>query len=392
MKFSFMRFADKYIGKIIIMMLVIHNFFIKKILFKKKNVPKKTDHILIIKFFGIGSIVNSIPMIQRLRKEYPSAKILYLTFTSNKSIINISNIADEVIAIDQDSFLSFFLGNLRVLYFFLFNKIDIAIDLEFFSKYSMLMSYLSGAVSRVGFFSSFNIRTDLLTHPINYNHYKHIARNYLAMIEAIGVDVDKTKLDFQLPTMNSNYQAILQDLLGLKNDQKIVTININASKLCTLRKWSEEKYVNLLAEMAIKYPDYLYVLIGSEDEYADVESLYLKSTKNMNGNLINLAGKTDIYLLLTLLERTQIFISTDSGPAHLAAGYKTNSIVLFGPETPVLYKPLNPNARTLYKELYCSPCINVLDNKSFLHCTNVKCMDQIGIEEIMNIFEGFIRN
>ena len=80
---------------------------------------------------------------------------------------------------------------------------------------------------------------------------------------------------------------------------------------------------------------------------------------------------------------TEILISNDSGPVHVAAGYKTNTLVLFGPETPVNYALLNPNARIIYKELYCSPCINILDNKSFENCTDPKCMNMISIKETL---------
>ena len=38
-------------------------------------------------------------------------------------------------------------------------------------------------------------------------------------------------------------------------------------------------------------------------------------------------------------------------------------VVLFGPETPVMYAPLGREVRSLYRPTPCSPCINVHDNK-----------------------------
>jgi ADP-heptose:LPS heptosyltransferase len=176
-----------------------------------------------------------------------------------------------------------------------------------------------------------------------------------------------------------------------KESLPIITINPNASTLCLLRKWPSDKYVQLVDTMMRKYPKHLHVLIGSMAEYDYVESICTRCQNN-NGQLINAAGKINIRQLLALLEKTDILISNDSGPVHLAAGYKTKTVVMFGPETPVLYKPLNENSRILYGDIYCSPCINVLDNKNFEMCQHVRCLEEISVDDILKAVESLLEN
>jgi len=78
---------------------------------------------------------------------------------------------------------------------------------------------------------------------------------------------------------------------------------------------------------------------------------------------INLAGETDLGMLIALLERAALVITNDSGPAHLADAVGTPTIVLFGPESPDHYGPLGERSTAFHAGLYCSPCLNAANTK-----------------------------
>ena len=44
---------------------------------------------------------------------------------------------------------------------------------------------------------------------------------------------------------------------------------------------------------------------------------------------------------------------------HIAAAMNVKAIGLFGPNLPVRFGPLNKKSKAIYKEMPCSPCINV---------------------------------
>ena len=390
MRFEFMRFLDKYIGVLLIAFLVVLQAlkfpFRRPLRLDDGETPKR---ILIQKFFGIGSLVNTVPLVTELRKQYPNVRIIFMTFKSNAAFLELFNIADRVIVIDDSRFLPFVKTTLKALHRCNQLKLDICIDLEFFSKYSMIMSFLSRSPIRTGFFAHFNLRSHLLTHPTSFNHYKHISRAYLSMAEVLGVELSTEDCHLCLPPCTDNEKRNLWDSLGQDPINNFIVINPNASALCNLRKWPAEKYARLITQLLTKYPAYTIMLIGAPSEQSYVQSLYEQCSSHQN-RIINAAGKTSCKDLLVILEICSALISNDSGPVHLAAGYATPTIGIYGPETPVLYGPCNANAISLYKELYCSPCINVLDNKSYTSCEKVTCVNAISETDVMDALETLL--
>lgn len=353
---------------------------------RKPRDIRQAKVVLVQKFFGLGSILNALPMLTEIRHNMPQARLLFVTMDRNEQLLRIADLVDVIIPIRADCLSWFIADTLRAIWTIYRTGVDVCFDLEFFSNYSMIMSVLSRARVRVGFFSFHNPRSFLLTHSAPLNHYKHISRIFLAQLEAAGLKVRDYDQQVALPTLPADLDGDLASLLGGDTQSPIITINPNASPLCYLRRWPRRNFAELIARLASKYPHFRYVLIGHASEAEYVDGL-VQDNPSLQGLAINLAGRTDLPTLLALLKRTFLLVSNDSGPVHLAAPYQTNTVVLFGPECPTIYGPLNPNALVLYKGHYCSPCINVLDNKSFQDCQQVKCLTDISVEEVFRQIE-----
>ena len=69
---------------------------------------------------------------------------------------------------------------------------------------------------------------------------------------------------------------------------------------------------------------------------------------------------------------------------HLGAALGTPTIGLFGPETPIMYRPIGRRATYLYDPPPCSPCINVHDNK-FAVCWRGRpeCLMNLSVERVV---------
>jgi heptosyltransferase-2 len=98
-------------------------------------------------------------------------------------------------------------------------------------------------------------------------------------------------------------------------------------------------------------------------------------------NLIDLCGRISVEQLVLLLQRSDLFIGNDSGPLHLAVAAGTPTVSFFGPETPALYGPRGEGHVVLYKDLPCSPCLNVYHSKENSSCRDNVCMNSIEVEE-----------
>lgn len=172
--------------------------------------------------------------------------------------------------------------------------------------------------------------------------------------------------------------------LNLLESDNLICINVNTGELALERRWPKEKFIELTKKLLEKYPLKI-VFIGSKSEF-----LYVQRIIDEINHLavINLAGKLSFRELSTLLKMCQLLITNDSGPLHLAAALGTPAVSFFGPETPVLYKPLGDKHVVFFKNIDCSPCINVHSGK-IVKCLkdHSECMEEISVEEVIRGIE-----
>ena len=136
MKINQMKAIDKWLGIPICILLTLFNkIWIFPKFRKRKDKVKK---ILVMKYFGIGSILLATPAFRALRKSFPDANITFLTFSSNEEICNILKIADDYIYLSTKDFSAFFFRTLRALWKIRKEQFDISVDMEFFSKFSTM--------------------------------------------------------------------------------------------------------------------------------------------------------------------------------------------------------------------------------------------------------------
>lgn len=367
-------------------------------LFFTPRLDIKNDKIKVIlcqKYFGMGSILNALPLIKSLRCNFPNAKIIFLTLKQHREIVDACQIADEVVTISFDS-IAGFIKDVSYLVFHLSRKnIDISIDLEFFSKFTMIISFFTFSRIRIGLYQK-RIRPDgVLTHEVYYNSYKHISEIYFAYAEALGIKRKPEYFNDLLPHFKLSLRDDMRKKYSLDRDKRIIIINPNSSDLYKNRCWPADSFIELIKMLLRDHPDSYYLLIGGKADYNNTSYIYKMSGNN--SNLKNVCGQTTIKELFALIEMCDLFITNDSGPLHVASLYGNNIVAFFGPETPVVYGPLNKNALIFYAEsLYCSPCLSVYDGKKSLYseeCRNNKCLGQFTPEVVYeSIKNNFLEN
>jgi ADP-heptose:LPS heptosyltransferase len=118
------------------------------------------------------------------------------------------------------------------------------------------------------------------------------------------------------------------------------------------------------------------VITGSPDEREGAERL----AAGGGPRAVSFAGRSTLAELPALYSHAALMVTNDSGPAHFSAAVGLPTIVLFGPETPHLYKPLG-NARALYAGLACSPCVSAHNHRKTA-CTDNVCMRAISVDDV----------
>lgn len=152
-------------------------------------------------------------------------------------------------------------------------------------------------------------------------HLSEIERN-LALVSLLGCPRTGTHLEFPLtPTDLAGADTLLSPL---GNRRPLVGLHPGASWVG--RRWPPTYFAQVADDLAAWYGAGI-VLTGGPTEVQTV----LAVEHAMHSEALSLAGSTDLGTLGAVLSRLDLFISNDTGPAHLAVALNTPSITIFGP-------------------------------------------------------------
>jgi ADP-heptose:LPS heptosyltransferase len=393
-----LQFIDRWIGMLVCGVLSLARLILDRP--SPGNLARRPTKILFVKFAEQGSTVLAFQAISRAIGMVGRENIYFLVFEENRFILDVMNLVpkDNVITVSHKNIIDAGLNALRALSRIRQLKIDAAIDLEFFSRSSAALTFLSGAKSRVGFHTFFGegpYRGDLMTHRLLYNPYVHTSQNFQLMVEALDKAPDRLPTfegsvpaaDFVLPQFvapapdRDEVRAIIRRESGQQGDLRLILLNPNASDLLPLRKWPAERYVELAQRLLGKFPEIFIALTGAPDEAATIGRV---GDEIGSPRCFSLAGKTTLPQLLVLYTLSELLITNDSGPAHFASMTPITVITLFGPETPLLFRALTPRAIPIWMQLPCSPCVNAYNNRQS-SCRDNVCMKSITVDHVFNV-------
>lgn len=346
--------------------------------------PPKT--IAVCKFVGMGSIVQSIPLLKTLRKNFPHSKIIFITTDANKKLFEFIPEVDRVFTISDANFGTLIFTNLKLLLKLWSNKPDVYIDLEIYSHYSSITATLSLSRNRMGFYKNDKqYRMGMYTHMMYFNIKSPISNTYLQFAGLLACD--ELILDLGLNRKHNCFEDHDRLLNRFFIDKPYFIINPNASELRLERRWESEKMSSLIQYLTEVYSEYNIVLIGSADETEYVHSIY--SMVDSKSAVVDTSGKLSIPELISMISAAALMITNDTGPMHLAFSLKVPTVSLFGPCSPGQYGGTEKNI-SIYKNVYCSPCVHEFivppckgDNQ---------CMKKIELEDLKLAVEKAMKN
>jgi len=337
--------------------------------------------ILVIKFFGLGSILLSATFLEELRVRFPGARIIYLTFSSNRELLQkLPQVSDRV-TISTSGFFTFIRDTYAAIALLRRASVDIVFDLEFFSKFSTLLSTFSGAPVRVGYELPTRWRRWNLTHPVPLDHSSHVVQVFMRQLEIIAPGENEAGRPYRLVASHEEKASLLRQFPVGNNGGENFAININAGPASLERRWPADRFMKVVQTLHAVNPARRFFLIGNLEERKYVDEA-IRSSDIPNATILNCAGMFTIGELVALFEQCNLLLTNDSGPMHIAASVGTPVVALFGPESPQFYGPAG-NGRIVYKAIECSPCLNMYNAKMFACPYNARCMREISVSEVL---------
>jgi ADP-heptose:LPS heptosyltransferase len=394
-----MRRIDYWVGIPICFVLSLWHGLQRLVGLKDPRYAEKPKNVLFIELAEMGSTVLAYPAIKKLKKNYPNSNVYFLLFRHISASMEILDVVpkENVMTIDVSSVFALFRDTLKFMVLCRKKRIDTAINLEMFARYSTILGYLSGARKRVAFhrYSQEGLYIgSFITHRVIYNPHIHTAHSFIALVNALQSSKDEVPMakfpvkdeKLEVPKIVSGSdakKAIWKKLKDINPEisekRKIVLVNPNASKLISIRKWPLENYAALVKRL-VEDKNIFVVITGVDSEKPDAEFI---CSRVRSRNVIDFTGKTTLRELIDLYNISDMLITNDSGPAHFASLTGIQIVVFFGPETPELYRPLSDKCTVMYSNYACSPCVSAF-NQRLSPCGNNMCLKVI---EAVNVYK-----
>ncbi len=301
-------------------------------------------NILIVRTDRIGDVVLTGPTIKALREAYPNAKISILVAPATRDLVDGNMRLDEVLIDDRRGEHKDLMGFLKLIKMIRQKKFDCVFVLHT-KKRTNLTCFLAGIPIRIGYKN--NTFGFLLTRPIKdvrHRGEKHEAQYCLDVLSEVGITSED--LDIGLPVKEDALQWVDRFFVenNITESDQLIAIHVGASD--PSKQWPENRFSELIDSLVNRYKAKM-IMVGSLDLEDPAKRIILSVT----GKVIDLTGRTTVGQLAAILMRSNMLISNDSGPVHVAAGVGTPVVSIFTRNqlgiNPERWRPLGEKVRVV---------------------------------------------
>src|SRR5437667_5895510 len=178
--------------------------------------------------------------------------------------------------------------------------------------------------------------------------WPEVYRN-LGLTQLLGCEDLDPKLEF--PLFNADRAEAARLLFQLPRATR-PWIGLHAGAKPPVRRWPVEYFARVADHLAQRF-DAQIILTGSSDEEATVQAV----AERMEAQALIVAGQTSLGGLAAMISELDLFISNDTGPAHVADAVDTASVTIFGPVDPQRWAALDHTLHPIVRRpVACSPC------------------------------------
>ena len=284
-----------------------------------QNSKKKVDNICILRTSSLGDICHMLPFVYTLKKEYPKARITWIIGKSEANFLG---------KIDGIDFIIFDKSKTFVSYIEIFKRLrKIQYDVMFLMQVSLranVISLLINSKIKLGYDStrSSDLHTLFSNKKITSSPHAHVVDVFLSFLKFLNIKKSCFLYKWYVEEKISKRQ-LFDKFPNLKNKYFVLSPCSRSAN----RNWLAERY----AEVA----DYLIENFGlecviSSSPNKDEKEFVNNVIGHMRRESINVSGETNLDELLTLIKHSELLISPDSGPIHIATCVDKPVVGLYG--------------------------------------------------------------
>ena len=360
--------------------------------FRPASRPENPRSILVVQLDHMGDAVLTSPMFPRLRSAYPGARIDVLASPSNRAIFEAEPRVDRVIVAEKNWFARGDSGRAigsavwRLGMALRRGRYDLGIDVRG-DVLTVLVLALAGVRRRVGW--AMGGGGFLLTDVATWVPGRHEVRSRMALLDCLGLpEVEPPRVSVGIDDRDRSRVAGLireawperargravmttpsgrparearrrsRPIAPLDGDRlhagrfgeesPLLAVHLGAGT--PAKRWPERHWRALIGRFL--RDGWRVVVVGGPDDRAAAGAALPAHPR-----LRDWTGALAVTETAALLERADLFLGSDSGPAHLAACAGVPSVILFSGTNRVgQWRPWSRRSLVLRRRVTCRPC------------------------------------
>jgi lipopolysaccharide heptosyltransferase I len=338
--------------------------------------------ILFIKLSAIGDVVQTLPALEAIKQLYPDSEITWVVEEAAAGILEGHPLIARLLVSRRKTWTAMlkspntFSGGIKGISGFFRElrktRYDIAIDFQGLLKSGVLIGF-ARSQRKIGFDKTREFSYLFLNERLPaYDIEKHALERYLDIARHLGAkDPEPT---CTLPIQNE-VDAMRRVISSQKQEGQPVVV-INPVARWKTKLWKEQSFAEL-ADRLVTEKNALIIFTGSAED----REVNQRIAGMMKQKVLNWAGDTTLKELAALTVLSDLFITTDTGPMHLAAAAGAKVVALFGPTAPWRTGPYGRSSIVVRTGIDCSPCFKRNCEK------NVQCMGEMSVSDVMSRIE-----
>lgn len=328
--------------------------------------------ILILKPSSLGDVIQALPVLRLLKSHWPESEIHWWIDSALAPLLEGDRDLASVVRFERRLWASprYWPEMLRSVQWMREQHFDLVIDLQCLAR-SGAFAWLARGKLLVGldevregargFYDMALRRPSYHTHAVDW---------YLETLKAIHVPVH---WEFDWIPERVGIAAELKRKWQMDANRWIA---LQPGARWLNKRWPVENYAELVRQLAVVYPDVSFVVLGGD---ADRE-MGAKIIQSQPERCRDLTGRISLTEMVECIRLSELMITNDTGPMHVAAALGKPVIGIFGPTEPRRTGPYGQLGNAIQNTaLACVPCMKP-------DCTfhkPLECLRAISPERVM---------
>ncbi|HEX5411199.1 MAG TPA: glycosyltransferase family 9 protein [Terriglobia bacterium] len=349
--------------------------------------PLGRPRILIVRAGAIGDTLMATPLVRAVRKTFPECHLVFLCSSTALDVIRYNPHIDQAIPVTYRH-LPVWLSREKSRIRSALRKLDLDWALVLESHPSFVDLVKKGGSRRIIAYSGEDQAEGF--EPARFDPLKHSIENHLELARPLRLRQDGFQMELNNQPETIKTVARRLEKAGIASGDCLVGIHAGwggrarTPEQTRLRSWPPDRFAEVVRWL-VKERRAQVVLTGSAADRPLTR--YIAHTAGVR--CLDVAGELSLPKLAALIGRMNVYLTVDSGPAHMAAALGTSLITLWGPGIFEQTAPLSPRnpPHVLYHRVHCAPCYGTVVMKT---CKDNICMKEIEIEEVEKELEELL--